>query len=50
MVEAGVSCPACHDERDARQRAGYLERQRQVALAAARGLGHLGVVTGQRDA
>lgn len=37
--EAGVSCPGCHDERDAKQRAGYAERQRQVALADARGAG-----------
>ncbi len=43
--EPGVSCPACHDKRDARQRAGYAERQRQVALAAARGVDHLGVVS-----
>ena len=44
LYEAGVSCPACHDQRDAGQRAGYAERQRQVTLAAARGAGHLGVV------
>lgn len=41
--KAGVSCPACHDERDAKQRAGYAERQRQVALAEARGVEHLGL-------
>ncbi len=39
----GISCPACHDRRDDSQRAGYLERQRQVALAASRGQGHIGV-------
>jgi len=44
LFESGVSCPACHDQRDAGQRAGYAERQRQVALAAARGTEHLGVV------
>ncbi|MFZ4606900.1 MAG: rhodanese-related sulfurtransferase [Caulobacter sp.] len=43
LYEPGISCPACHDQRDADQRAGYAERQRQVALAAARGAGHLGV-------
>ena len=44
LYEAGVSCPACHDRRDDTQRAGYAERQRQVALAAARGAEHLGVI------
>ena len=38
----GVSCPACHDLRDARQRAGYRERHRQTGLAAARGQSHVG--------
>lgn len=38
LFEEGVSCPACHGERDARQRTGYAERQRQVALAASRGV------------
>ncbi len=38
----GVSCPACHDERDEQQRAGYAERQRQVRLAEARGEAHVG--------
>jgi UPF0176 protein len=42
LYRPGIQCPACHDGRDARQRAGYAERQRQVTLAAARGLGHLG--------
>ncbi len=40
LFEDGISCPACHDERDAQQRTGYAERQRQVALAASRGLDH----------
>ena len=43
----GVSCPHCHDARDEDQRAGYAERQRQVALAEARGEGHIGVVRPQ---
>jgi UPF0176 protein len=38
----GVSCPACHEERSAAQRAGYAERQRQERLAAARGTVHVG--------
>ena len=38
----GVSCPACHDRRDADQRAGYAERHRQVRLAEARGEPHVG--------
>ena len=38
----GVSCPKCHDARDDAQRAGYAERQRQVALADARGIAHIG--------
>jgi UPF0176 protein len=42
LFEAGISCPACHAKRDAQQRNGYAERQRQVALAAARGTDHIG--------
>ncbi|NIJ07771.1 UPF0176 protein [Sphingomonas vulcanisoli] len=38
----GVSCPACHGERDATQRAGYAERHRQVKIAEVRGQGHVG--------
>ncbi len=40
----GVSCPACIDERTPEQRAGYAERQRQEALARARGELHVGAV------
>jgi UPF0176 protein len=40
----GVSCPACHDARDERQRAGYAERHRQERLAEARGVAHVGAV------
>ena len=43
----GVSCPHCQDARDEDQRAGYAERQRQVALAEARGEGHIGLVPRQ---
>ena len=38
----GVSCPACHAERDDRQRAAYAERERQTRLAEARGEAHVG--------
>jgi UPF0176 protein len=40
----GVSCPACIHERTPEQRAGYAERQRQEALAQARGALHVGAV------
>jgi UPF0176 protein len=39
---AGISCPACHGKRDDEQRAGYHERQRQMALARSRGTQHIG--------
>ena len=42
--EDGVSCPACIGERTPEQRAGYAERQRQEALARARGELHVGAV------
>lgn len=42
--EDGVSCPACIHERTEEQRAGYTERQRQEALAKARGELHVGAV------
>lgn len=40
--QEGVSCPACHDSRDDRARAGYAERHRQTELAKARGQAHIG--------
>lgn len=49
LFEAGVSCPKCHGTRDARQRAGYAERQRQSELAKARGEAHVGAVLPSRD-
>ena len=45
--EDGVSCPACITERTPEQRAGYAERQRQEALAHARGELHVGAVRPQ---
>jgi UPF0176 protein len=44
LYEEGVSCPACHAMRDARQRAGYAERHRQALLAEQRGEPHVGAV------
>ncbi len=42
LFAAGVSCPACHGSRSPAQQRGNAERHRQVALAAARGLAHIG--------
>jgi UPF0176 protein len=39
---AGISCHHCYDARNDAQRAGYVERQRQVQLAKARGEAHIG--------
>jgi UPF0176 protein len=44
LYEAGVSCPACHDERTDEQREGYRERHRQETFAANRGQAHIGAV------
>ncbi|PXA84831.1 hypothetical protein DMC47_39450 [Nostoc sp. 3335mG] len=40
---AGISCPACHEERSDAQREGYAERMRQTRLAEERGVAHVGV-------
>ncbi len=40
--ERGISCHHCVDETDARAKAGFRERQKQVALAVARGGRHIG--------
>ena len=45
----GVSCPACHADRNDAQRAGYAERHRQARLAGARGVAHVGAVLPARD-
>jgi UPF0176 protein len=49
LYEVGVSCPACYDERTDAQRAGYRERQHQVALAEAQGKPHIGAVMAPPD-
>ena len=38
----GVHCPHCHDDLDEERLAGLEERQRQVELAEARGVRHIG--------
>jgi UPF0176 protein len=47
LYEDGVACPACHDSRNATQRAGYAERRRQAGLAAVRGEAHVGASHGK---
>ncbi len=42
LYREGIACPACYAARADAQRAGYAERHRQVALAAARGTTHVG--------
>jgi len=37
----GVSCPRCHDQTTAEQKASYAERQKQIDLARQRGSQHL---------
>jgi UPF0176 protein len=44
LYEAGVSCAACHGERDDEQRASYRERHRQELQAAREGRAHVGAV------
>lgn len=40
--EKGVSCPHCYDKQTPEQRRRYIERERQVQLAKARGEKHIG--------
>ena len=40
----GVSCDRCADDRSEADRARYLERAKQVEIAARRGLAHIGAV------
>ncbi|WP_324742056.1 rhodanese-related sulfurtransferase [Tsuneonella sp. CC-YZS046] len=47
LYEEGVSCPACHEERTAEQRARYRERFRQERLAIERGAAHVGATPDQ---
>jgi UPF0176 protein len=45
----GVSCPRCHDVRSPERKARYLERQRQMELAARAGRAHVGAVMPPRE-
>ena len=38
----GVSCPRCHDAHSDKQKERFTERQKQIALAKARGEAHIG--------
>lgn len=49
LYEAGASCPACHSDRDERQRASYRERHRQEERAARLGRAHVGAVLETAD-
>ncbi len=44
LYEEGASCPACHGERDERQRASSRERHWQETLAASQGKAHVGAM------
>ena len=49
LYEAGVSCAACHPERDPAQRASARERHHQERRAAAQGRAHVGAVQPSRS-
>ena len=49
LYREGISCPACHADRDDEQRAGYAERHRQTLLAERRGEEHVGAVYPPRE-
>ena len=40
--QRGVSCPHCHDQLSETQKARFMERQKQIDLARARGQAHMG--------
>jgi UPF0176 protein len=44
VFEQGVCCPACRDDHTDQDRNRFRERQRQIVLAEARGVPHLGEV------
>lgn len=46
---AGVCCERCHDDRSDEQRGRYLERARQMEIAAQRGIDHVGAVLPDRS-
>ena len=48
--QQGRSCPYCHGQQSADQQASFAERQRQVELAAQRGVDHIGAAFEPRAA
>ena len=42
----GICCPRCHAERSEIQKARYAERKRQMQIAEAKGVAHIGEVVG----
>ena len=44
----GVSCPRCHDAHSDQQKERFTERQKQIALAKARGEAHIGAAAAAR--
>ncbi len=50
LYQEGVSCAACHASRDDAKKRGLAERQRQVALAKARGRAHIAAEMPKRPA
>lgn len=44
LFEQGVSCPHCHEQHTEEDRVRFRERDRQIKLAAERGVPHLGAV------
>ena len=49
LYEAGVSCPACHGERDERQQSSYRARHWQELYAMRQGRAHIGAVAKAAD-
>ena len=47
LYVGGVSCPNCHGTKTEEQMQGFLERQRQIALARVRNERHIGVPRGR---
>jgi UPF0176 protein len=45
----GVCCPRCHDDRTPEQRDRYAERARQMAIAARKGIDHVGAILPDRS-
>jgi UPF0176 protein len=50
LYVAGVSCPRCHGLRDASEKQGLMERQRQVELAKRHNRAHIGAQAARKPA